>query len=257
MISHVSKCYDSATQQFISEADEATWSSKVVEPILRGWDVDGEEEILLVENVLVATRTHCYSRREFNVTDIDTRLSRPLQQKLVPKGIYGSLRVDLSIEASNRVSSSKLGRAFSDGKLPGDTALRSLSNFTATRGCETRPTFTVVEVKPHSGGNYTDAQTQLALAGVTCLTKARELGAGVDAVPCVPAISVTGHHWGLHLVYEGPQGNMIIGGPWNMGNTSSWLDTLKVVLSIAELKRYGREVWWPKFVDGVCAGHMV
>ena len=63
------------------------------------------------------------------------------------------------------------------------------------------PAFAVVEVKS-DGGDFQEAQTQAAIVGSAILLKARQIGASVEAVPCVPAIIVLGHTWHFNLIYE-------------------------------------------------------
>ncbi|KAK6497168.1 hypothetical protein TWF506_004642 [Arthrobotrys conoides] len=121
---------------------------------------------------------------------------------------------------------------------------------TAHRASQFSPAFCVIEVKA-GGGDFQEAQTQAAVAGASILLKARQIGAGPDVVPCVPVIVTIGHIWHLNLMYEEDNG-IVIAGPWIIGDTLTFLGTLRVVLFVEELRKYAIDTWWPKFVDGSC-----
>ncbi|KAF3228819.1 hypothetical protein TWF106_006340 [Orbilia oligospora] len=124
---------------------------------------------------------------------------------------------------------------------------------TAHRTSQFSPAFCVIEVKAE-GGDFQEAQTQAAVVGASILLKARQIGASPDVVPCVPAIVTIGHIWHLNLIYEEKKG-IVVAGPWIIGNTLTFLGTLRVVLYtlfVKELRRYAIDTRGPNFVDESC-----
>ncbi|KAK6496323.1 hypothetical protein TWF481_002347 [Arthrobotrys musiformis] len=112
------------------------------------------------------------------------------------------------------------------------------------------PAFAVVKATCQAG-NWQDAQMHAGMGAVAILEKARSLGASRERLPCVPAIVVIGHRWELNLIYEDNRGNYIVGGPWSIGGSNSFMEALKLVLVIEELWKYGGEEWWSVMVESV------
>ncbi|KAK6330103.1 hypothetical protein TWF718_003531 [Orbilia javanica] len=92
---------------------------------------------------------------------------------------------------------------------------------------------------------------QAAVVGGAILLKARQIGASIDVVPCVPAVVAIGSSWYLHLIYDEPD-VIVTSTPWFIGDTVTFLGTLKVVLFIERLRAYAQDTWWQKFVNGSC-----
>ncbi|RVD88984.1 uncharacterized protein DFL_000008 [Arthrobotrys flagrans] len=113
------------------------------------------------------------------------------------------------------------------------------------------PAFAAIEVKAGTGC-IQEAQMQAGVIGGAILLKARQIGASAEAVPCVPVVIVSGFIWCLHLVYDEPD-LIIISTPWVIGDTVTFLGTLKVVLFIEQLRSYAKDTWWKLFVDGSCS----
>ncbi|KAK6330882.1 hypothetical protein TWF718_003080 [Orbilia javanica] len=131
-------------------------------------------------------------------------------------------------------------------QIPGDFNLSPLWD-PLSQHC---PAFAAIKATCQAG-DWQEAQMHAGMGAVAILEKARSLGASKKLLPCVPAIVAIGHRWELNLVYEDDRCNYIVGGPWYIGGSNSFLEALKLVLVIEELWKYGGEEWWSIMVENV------
>ncbi|KAF3185321.1 hypothetical protein TWF788_004640 [Orbilia oligospora] len=228
-VASVDKGQGAATMAYRRDTDEGGWSSHV-HKLLEGIPGGGVE----YDKPLVVSRIE----------------NRQLLKSVTSIGAPG-LRSDLLIEG-NPDYPSEFANTCERSLFPPSEVDKTLSP-TAHRTSQFSPAFCVIEVKAE-GGDFQEAQTQAAVVGALILLKARQIGASPDVVPCVPAIVTIGHIWHLNLIYEEKKG-IVIAGPWIIGNTLTFLGTLRVVLYtlfVEELRRYAIDTRWPNFVDGSC-----
>ncbi|KAF3230895.1 hypothetical protein TWF191_008737 [Orbilia oligospora] len=229
LLEHVKHQCVLGNRNFNRDTDEGGWSSHV-HKLLEGIPGGGVE----YDKPLVVSRIE----------------NRQLLKSVTSIGAPG-LRSDLLIEG-NPDYPSEFANTCERSLFPPSEVDKTLSP-TAHRTSQFSPAFCVIEVKAE-GGDFQEAQTQAAVVGALILLKARQIGASPDVVPCVPAIVTIGHIWHLNLIYEEKKG-IVIAGPWIIGNTLTFLGTLRVVLYtlfVEELRRYAIDTRWPNFVDGSC-----
>ncbi|KAF3281456.1 hypothetical protein TWF132_011224 [Orbilia oligospora] len=144
-----------------------------------------------------------------------------------------SLRSGIVIHA-NQFFNSRFRQLRRQIKSPPIDIDETFSPFTHP-GLGNTPAFAVIEVKAGSS-DLQEAQMQAGVVGGAILRKARQIGAPVEAVPCVPAVVAFGATWYLNLTYDEPD-LIVTSTPWIIGGTITFLGTLKVVLFIEQLRR--------------------
>ncbi|KAF3138330.1 hypothetical protein TWF569_008826 [Orbilia oligospora] len=160
-----------------------------------------------------------------------------------------SLRSDIVIHA-NQFFNSRFRQLRRQIKYPPIAIDQTFSPFTHP-DLRNTPAFAVIEVKAGCG-DLQEAQMQAGVVGGAILRKARQIGASVEAVPCVPAVVAFGATWYLHLTYDEPD-LIVTSTPWIIGDTITFLGALKIVLFIEQLRTYAQDTWWKLFVDGSCS----
>ncbi|KAK6498422.1 hypothetical protein TWF481_011014 [Arthrobotrys musiformis] len=226
LLAHVKYQCIVGNRNFNRDADESAWSRFVCKMLedIPNTEVDCDKQLMVggIEN-------------------------RQLLKSVTPIGAP-DLRSDLLIEG-NPDYPSPFADICSEMALPPSRIDQTLSP-TTHRASQYYPAFCVIEVKAE-GGDFQEAQTQAAVVRAAILLKAKQIGADADTIPCVPAIVTIGHVWHLNLIYE-QEDKIIVTGPWIIGDTLTFIRTLRVVLFVEELRRYASDTWWPKFVDGLC-----
>ncbi|KAF3257879.1 hypothetical protein TWF217_005982 [Orbilia oligospora] len=145
-----------------------------------------------------------------------------------------SLRSGIVIHA-NQFFNSRFRQLRRQIKSPPIDIDETFSPFTHP-GLGNTPAFAVIEVKAGSS-DLQEAQMQAGVVGGAILRKARQIGAPVEAVPCVPAVVAFGATWYLNLTYDEPD-LIVTSTPWIIGGTITFLGTLKVVLFIEQLRSF-------------------
>ncbi|KAK6352930.1 hypothetical protein TWF696_004924 [Orbilia brochopaga] len=225
---HVEEIWLRGNENFHNDSDEASWS-KLVELIWEG----------------IPKRGLKAARPSLKVTPAISRtISDNVRSTKAP-----DLKSDILIEA-NPYFPSPFQQSRDAGLRPPPEIEHSFSPSTHPSS-EYCPAFCAIEVKAERG-DAQEAQTQAAVLGTAILMKAREIGAGEDVVPCVPAVMAIGKAWSLNLIYEEADKGVVIAGPWPIGETYSILGTLKVVLAVEAMREYASGKWWADFVNGSC-----
>ncbi|KAK6514724.1 hypothetical protein TWF281_004920 [Arthrobotrys megalospora] len=224
LVDYVTTNYEDGILNFYSDATESSFSD-MAKTLLGGLKNEKREPLQVagIENIT-------------------------LQTGVLPPNMP-SLRSDIIIQANPRYPS-KFADLCRQIALPPVEIDESFSPF-AHPSFRFSPAFAVAEVKS-CGGNLQEAQMQAAVVGGAILLKARHIGASVEEVPFVPAIVVFGSTWYLHLIYEEAK-YIIISGPWTLGDTVTFVGTLRIVLFIEEMRAYAQDTWLKHFVDGYCS----
>ncbi|RVD88983.1 uncharacterized protein DFL_000007 [Arthrobotrys flagrans] len=224
IVDHVTSYYEIGLRKYRDNVGESAWSD-MAKNLLRGLSKERREVL--------------------EVTGVENYNLHPgiLPMKTPP------LRSDIVIQI-NQLYDSKFGQLCRRAKFRPVEIDETFSPF-ARPGLKDTPAFAVSEIKA-GGGNLLEAQMQAAVVGGAILLKARQIGASADVVPCVPAVIAIGSNWYLHLVYDEPD-LIVTSTPWPIGDTITFLGTLKVVLFIERLRSYAKDTWWKLFVDGSCS----
>ncbi|KAF3315032.1 hypothetical protein TWF173_004244 [Orbilia oligospora] len=234
LLLQVKRIVQMSTDLLILNADEQPWN-ELVNCILNGVVTKQlfEKPIrkLQVKRMYMDTGEDCYFEAAYLDDVLDIEVNFMLEANFsYPQSPLHKLKVEESLEE----------------QVLGDFTLSPLWD-PDSRYC---PAFAAIKATCQLG-NWQEDQMHAGMGAVAILEKARALGADRELLPCVPAIVVIGHRWELNLVYEDNGGNYIVGGPWYIGGSNSFLEALKLVLVIEELWKYGSKEWWSGMVENV------
>ncbi|KAL8726660.1 MAG: hypothetical protein Q9166_006582 [cf. Caloplaca sp. 2 TL-2023] len=108
------------------------------------------------------------------------------------------------------------------------------------------PLFLDIEIKKSSPGR--DAELQLAVWACAAMKKKLEMG--WDASMPMPGLVIEGHLW-QYYVFVRIQGDLIMIGPFHMGNTSTLVGVWMIVYRLNLLMKWGTTVYKKWFEDNV------
>ncbi|KAK6341957.1 hypothetical protein TWF730_001441 [Orbilia blumenaviensis] len=233
LLLQVKRIVQMSTDLLILNADEQPWSELVnciLNGVVRRQLFERPIRKLHVKRMYMCTGEESY----FEAAYLDSVLD---------------IEVNFMLEANFSYPQSplkKLREQCTSGDLPEDFNLSPLWD-PVSRFC---PSFAVVR-STCEAGDWQEAQMHAGMGAVAILEKGRFLGASKKILPCVPALVVIGHRWELNLIYEDDRGNYVVGGPWSIGGSNSFLEALKLVLVMEELWKYGSEEWWSAMVENI------